>query len=43
MDRGAGWATVYTVAKSQTRPKLLSMHAFSAPMEQTEDTYIDLG
>ena len=26
MDRGAWWATVHGVAKSQTRPKQLSMH-----------------
>ena len=27
MDRGGWWATVYTVAKSWTRLKQLSMHA----------------
>ena len=27
MDRGAGWATVHGVAKSQTQLKRLSMHA----------------
>ena len=28
MDRGAWWATVCSVAKSQTRLKQLSMHLF---------------
>ena len=34
MDRGAWWATVHRVAKSQTRLKGLSMHAYHvhAPM-----------
>ena len=30
MGRGAWWAKVHRVAKSQTRLKLLSMHAHSA-------------
>ena len=29
MDRGAWWATVYGVAKSQTRLKQLSMHTIA--------------
>ena len=34
MDRGAWWATVHGVAKSQTRPKQLSMygHVINAVM-----------
>ena len=36
MDRGAWWATVHGVAKSQTRLRLLSMHAhmLCSAMEQ---------
>ena len=33
MDRGAWWATVYGVAKSQTRLKQLSMHACTKKAE----------
>ena len=43
MDREAWQATVHMVAKSQTRLKLLSMHAFSAAMGLTEEKYIGLG
>ena len=32
MDRGAWWATVHRVTKSQTRPKQLRMH--TRPMEE---------
>ena len=31
MDRGAWWATVHGVTKSQTRLKQLSMHALRSP------------
>ena len=31
MDRGARWATVHRVAKSQTQLKQCSMHACSIP------------
>ena len=35
MDRGAWWATVYRVAKSQTRLKLLSTHTHRRAIANT--------
>ena len=35
MDRGAWWATVYSAAKSQTRPKWLSTHTHTQQVLNT--------
>ena len=41
MDRGAWWATVHRVTKSQTRLKRLSMHACIHPHTQTHSHWIE--